>query len=74
MNRTTTNLTVCSRTILRRTRPNTKGVIARQLPKYFLKLRQTEPTGLGTASVIFSKIDTYGELLHTTIGNIRKQV
>ena len=47
MNRTTTNLPVCSRAILRRTRPNAKCIIARQLPKYFLKLHQTAPTGLG---------------------------
>ena len=38
MNRTTTSPLVCSRAILRRTRPNAKCIIARQLPKYFIKL------------------------------------
>ena len=47
MNRTTTNLPVCSRAILRRTRPNAKGIIAHQLPIYFLKLHETEPTEPG---------------------------
>ena len=31
-----------------------------ELPIYFLNLQQTEPTGLGVATVVFSKIDTYG--------------
>ena len=47
MNRTTTNLPVCSRAILWCTHPNAKCIIARQLPIYFLKLHQTEPTGPG---------------------------
>ena len=31
-----------------------------KLPKYFLKLHETAPTGLGLATVVFSKIDSYG--------------
>ena len=54
MNRTTTNLPVCSReTISRCTHPNAKCIIARELPIYFLKLHQTEPTGPGSEKVIF---------------------
>ena len=43
MNRTTTSGLVCSRAILRRTRPNAKCIIARLLPNYFLKLHATAP-------------------------------
>ena len=60
MNRTTTSGLVCSRAILRRTRPNAICIIARLLPIYFLKLHQTEPTGPGAETVIFFKIDAYG--------------
>ena len=37
-----------------------------ELPKYFLKLHQTTPTGLGPESVIFFKIDTYGAEMEPT--------
>ncbi len=47
MNRTTTSPSVCSRAILRCTHPNAKCIIAHLLPKYFLKLHQTAPTGPG---------------------------
>ena len=45
MNRTTTGFPpVCSRAILRRTRPNAKCIIARRLPKYFIKLHEKNRT------------------------------
>ena len=59
MNRTTTSPSVCSRAILRRTRPNAKGIIARQLPKYFIRLHQTEPTGPGVDNLYRDSILSY---------------
>ena len=56
MNRTTTNLPVCSRAILRRTRPNVKCVIAHQLPKYFLKLHQLYRTPFRLEEMTMSEI------------------
>ena len=37
-----------------------------ELPKYFLKLHQTEPAGPGSEAVIFAKIDTYGAVANRT--------
>ena len=56
MNRPTTSLPVCSRAILWCTHPNAKCIIARQLPIYFFKLHQTEPTGLGIARLLLLKV------------------
>ena len=40
--------------------------IARQLPIYFLKLHETEPTGCGSEAVIIFKIDTCGSVENHT--------